>query len=86
MFTTLKYCIWRIWPYLGAYLSAPNMVKWGVPEKILQDAVETRFLYHNIANLIIPNSKSKKGRIIPSQVNWDHGQYSQLLGCFGFCP
>ena len=26
----------------GAYLGAPNMVKWGVPEKILQNAVQTR--------------------------------------------
>ena len=34
----------HIWPYLaylGAYLGAPNMVKWGVPEKILQKAVQT---------------------------------------------
>ena len=29
--------------YSGAYLSAPNMVEWGVPEKILQNAVETRW-------------------------------------------
>ena len=28
--------------YLGAYLGAPNKVKWGVPEKILQNAVQTR--------------------------------------------
>ena len=28
--------IGHIWPYLGTYLSVPNMVKWGVPEKILQ--------------------------------------------------
>ena len=27
--------------YQGAYLGAPNMVKWGVPEKILQKAVQT---------------------------------------------
>ena len=30
-----KYHIWHIWPYLaclGAYMSAPDMVKWGVPE------------------------------------------------------
>ena len=35
----------HIWPYLaylGAYLGAQNMVKWGVPEKILQNAVEAR--------------------------------------------
>ena len=24
----------RIWQYLGMYFSAPNMVKWGIPEKI----------------------------------------------------
>ena len=29
--------------YLGAYLGARNMVKWGVPEKILQNAVQTRW-------------------------------------------
>ena len=28
--------------YLSAYMSAPNVVKWGVPEKILQNAVQTR--------------------------------------------
>ena len=33
--------IWRIWTYLGTYLSVPNMVKRGVPEKILQNAVQT---------------------------------------------
>ena len=27
--------------YVGTYLGAPNMVKWGVPEKILQNAVQT---------------------------------------------
>ena len=26
-----------------AYLGVPNMVKWGVPEKILQNAVQTRW-------------------------------------------
>ena len=39
-----RWKILHIWPYLsylGAYLSAPNMVKWGVPEKILQNAVQT---------------------------------------------
>ena len=29
--------------YLGAYLGAPNMVKWVVPETILQNAVQTRW-------------------------------------------
>ena len=29
--------------YLGTYLGVPNMVKWGVPEKILQNAVQTRW-------------------------------------------
>ena len=32
-----KYGIWR------AYLGEPNMVKWGIPEKILQNAVQTRW-------------------------------------------
>ena len=29
--------------YLGAYLGARNMVKWGVPENILQNAVQTHW-------------------------------------------
>ena len=29
--------------YLGTYLGAQNMVKWGIPEKILQNAVQTRW-------------------------------------------
>ena len=29
--------------YLGAHLGAQNMVKWGIPEKILQNAVQTRW-------------------------------------------
>ena len=36
---------WHIWPYLaylGAYLGASNMVKWGIPEKILPNAVLMR--------------------------------------------
>ena len=28
--------------YLGAYLGAPNMIKWGVPEKFLQNVIQTR--------------------------------------------
>ena len=32
---------------MGAYLGAPNMVKWGVPEKILQNAVQTRWSWVN---------------------------------------
>ena len=35
-----KYANYGIW---GAYLGAPNMVKWGVPEKVLQNAVQTRW-------------------------------------------
>ena len=35
--------IWRIWPYLRAHLSAPNMVKWGISEKILQRVVQTHW-------------------------------------------
>ena len=27
----------------GPYLGMPNMVKWGVPEKILQNAVQTHW-------------------------------------------
>ena len=30
--------------YLGAYLGARNMVKWGVPEKILQNAVQSKVM------------------------------------------
>ena len=32
----------------GAYLGAPNMVKWGVPEKILQNAVQRRWSFRSI--------------------------------------
>ena len=42
-FAYLHICIFgHLWPcsaYSGAYLSAPNMVKWDVPKKILQNAV-----------------------------------------------
>ena len=37
--------------YLGAYLAAPNMVKWGVPVKILQNAVQMRWFLVNIWNV-----------------------------------
>ena len=30
-------------PMFGAYLGASNMVKWGVPEKVLQNAAQTRW-------------------------------------------
>ena len=43
---TATICIWHIWPYLaylGTYLGAHNMVEWGIPEKILQNAVQTRW-------------------------------------------
>ena len=36
---TAKYAKYGNW---GAYLGAPNMVKWGIPEKILQNKAETR--------------------------------------------
>ena len=35
-----KYAKYGIW---GAYLGVPNMVKQGVPEKILQSAVQKRW-------------------------------------------
>ena len=35
-----KYAKYGIW---GAYAGAPNMVKWGVPGKILQNAVQARW-------------------------------------------
>ena len=37
-----KMHIWPYLAYLGAYMSAPNMVKRGVPENILQNAVQKR--------------------------------------------
>ena len=53
LFPSLPSALWtqhgyimQIWPYLaylGAYLGATNMVKWGIPEKILQSAVQTRW-------------------------------------------
>ena len=35
---------WNIYAYLAkyAYLDTPNMVKWGVPKKILQNVVQAR--------------------------------------------
>ena len=36
---TAKYTKYNIW---GAYLGTTNMVKWGVPEKILQNVGQTR--------------------------------------------
>ena len=35
-----KYAKYGIW---GAYLGAPNMVKWDVPGKILQNTVKLNF-------------------------------------------
>ena len=31
-----------IWPYLGIWQIVPNMVEWGVPDKIVQNVVRTR--------------------------------------------
>ena len=36
------------WPYLGMHLGTPNMVKWGIPEKILQNAVQSRRVDHDV--------------------------------------
>ena len=36
-----KYAKYAKYAYLGAYLGAPNMVKWVVPEKILQNAIQS---------------------------------------------
>ena len=50
MFFYCRVSSWHIWPYLaslGAYLSVPNMVKWGFAEKILQNAVQTRSAWVN---------------------------------------
>ena len=44
---------YRIWSYLGVYLSAPKMIKWGIPEKILQNAVQMCWSYRSI----IPSSQ-----------------------------
>ena len=41
----------HIWPYLGA----PNMVKWSVPEKILQNAVQTRRSIGPFSQKLQPN-------------------------------
>ena len=47
IFSALKYAPQLLYlvylAYLGAYLSAPNMAKWGVPEKILQNALQSRW-------------------------------------------
>ena len=52
--------------YLGAYLGARNMVKWGVPEKILQNAVQTRWSSVNIIK--DPQSKVSFGPRIKNQL------------------
>ena len=36
-----KYCIWH------AYLGKPNIVKWGIPEKIVQNAAQKHWPYVN---------------------------------------
>ena len=36
-----KYAYLAYLAYLGAYLGTQNMVKWGVPEKIFQNAVQS---------------------------------------------
>ena len=49
--TPLKFYIFDVTKYakygqvciFGIYFDAPNVVKWGVPEKILQNAVQTRW-------------------------------------------
>ena len=44
IFSALKYAPRRLYlAYLGAHLSGPHIVKWGIPEKILQNAVQTRW-------------------------------------------
>ena len=40
-----KYAKYAKYAYLGAYLGARNMVKWGVPEKILQNAVPVSYTH-----------------------------------------
>ena len=51
----LKYGL--IWPnmHFCAYLSAPNMVKWGVLEKVLQNAVQTCWCYRSWGQKLWPN-------------------------------
>ena len=41
--------------YLGAYLGAQNIVKWGVPEKIMQNAVQTRWSIGPTSQKLGPN-------------------------------
>ena len=36
-------CIWHIWRIWLAYLGAPDIGEWGIPEKILQNAVQTHW-------------------------------------------
>ena len=38
-----KYHIWHIWRNWCTYKGALNMVEWGIPEKILRDAIQTRW-------------------------------------------
>ena len=43
LFVRITWCLPSRALCLNAYLGAPNMVKWGVPEKILQNVVQTRW-------------------------------------------
>ena len=65
--------------YLGTYLSVPDMVKWGVPEKILQNAVQTRWPFVNRT----PQSKVMTNLIF----GWfPHCNYNiKLKSAGGFC-
>ena len=59
-----KYDIWPYLSYLVTYLSVPNPVKWGVLEKILQNAVQTRAV--ELENLKV----GKSLKIGKDQRNW----------------
>ena len=50
--------------YLGAYLSVLNMVKWGVPEKILQNAVQMRWC---LVNMTLPSKVMTKSHFWPDR-------------------
>ena len=49
--------------YLGAYLCAPNMVKWGVPEKILQNTVQTCPFWPLASGILALGSEEKMPNI-----------------------
>ena len=68
--------------YLGAYLGAPYMVKWGVPEKILQNAVQTHWSLVNrtLKSKVMTKSNFRRFPHCNYNVKLKSGGYSCFMG------